>query len=206
MTPRAKPFGALMPVPTAVPPRGSSPTRGSVASSRSIAVLDLRGVPAELLAERHGRGVHEVRAAGLHDALEPALLAAERLGQVLEGRHQLDRDAPGGGEVDGRREHVVRRLRGVDLVVRVHPPPEPLRRQCGDHLVGVHVRRRARPGLEHVDGEVVVPGARRHLGGRVVDGRRDVGGEHLQATVHDGRRALDRWPGPRSATARCAGR
>ena len=36
ITPRAKPFGALMPVPTAVPPRGSSPTRGSVASMRSM--------------------------------------------------------------------------------------------------------------------------------------------------------------------------
>ena len=35
MTPLAKPFGALMPVPTAVPPRGSSPRRGSAARARS---------------------------------------------------------------------------------------------------------------------------------------------------------------------------
>ena len=33
----AKPGGVLMPVPTAVPPRGSSRTRGSTPSSRSIA-------------------------------------------------------------------------------------------------------------------------------------------------------------------------
>ena len=33
----AKPSGVLMPVPTAVPPSGSSRTRGSTASSRSTA-------------------------------------------------------------------------------------------------------------------------------------------------------------------------
>ena len=37
ITAAAKPGGVLIPVPTAVPPRGSSRTRGSTASSRSAA-------------------------------------------------------------------------------------------------------------------------------------------------------------------------
>ena len=37
MTERANVFGALMPVPTAVPPSGSAPTDGSAASMRSRA-------------------------------------------------------------------------------------------------------------------------------------------------------------------------
>ena len=52
-----------MPVPTAVPPSGSAHSRGSVSSQARDAVFDLRRVAAELLAERHRRRVHEVRAA-----------------------------------------------------------------------------------------------------------------------------------------------
>ena len=47
------------------------------------------------------------------------------------------------------------------MVVGVHRPAQALGRQVGDHLVGVHVRRRARAGLEDVDREVVVPLGRR---------------------------------------------
>ncbi len=58
-----EPGGQLMPVPTAVPPSGSSPTLPSVALMRAAAWRDLRGVAAELLAKRDGRGVHQVGAA-----------------------------------------------------------------------------------------------------------------------------------------------
>ena len=47
-------------------------------------------------------------------------LRLERLGQVLERRDQVADDAGGRGHVHRRREHVVRRLRRVDVVVRVH--------------------------------------------------------------------------------------
>ena len=56
------------------------------------------------------------------------------------------------GEMDGGREDVVRALAHVDVVVRMHV----LAGQGGDDLVGVHVRARARAGLEHVDRELVV--------------------------------------------------
>ena len=84
-----KPAGVLMPVPTAVPPSGSSRTRGSTDSSRSPGVADGGGVPAELLAEHHRRRVHEVRAAGLHQAGELGGLRLQRGGE--------DARAPGPG-------------------------------------------------------------------------------------------------------------
>ncbi len=82
-----------MPVPTAVPPRGSSPTAGQHGDDSLDAVLDRLGVAAELLAEGHGRRVHQVGAAGLHDSLEPALLPAQLLRQVLERRDQVHRES-----------------------------------------------------------------------------------------------------------------
>ena len=62
---------------------------------------------------------------------------------------------------------------------------EPLGGEGGDHLVGVHVRRGARPGLEHVDRELVVPLALGDLVGR--------GRDRLGACV--GRRATSRSDG-----------
>ena len=56
------------------------------------------------------------------------------------------------GEMDGRREDVVRALAHVDVVVRMHV----LAGERRDHLVRVHVRARARAGLEDVDRELVV--------------------------------------------------
>ena len=75
----ANPRGQLMPVPTAVPPRGSP----------LDAVLDGLCVAAELLAERHRSGVHQMRAAGLHHCLEAALLAPQLLREVLERGDQV---------------------------------------------------------------------------------------------------------------------
>ena len=67
------------------------------------------------------------------------------------------------GEVDGRREDVVRALAHVDVVVRV----DVVTGERCDHLVGVHVRARARAGLEDVDRELVVVVA---VGDRVAGG------------------------------------
>ena len=60
------------------------------------------------------------------------------------------------GNVDAGREHVVRRLAGVDVVVRVNLRAENLACQVGQNLVHVHVRRCARAGLEDVDRELAV--------------------------------------------------
>ena len=80
------------------------------------AVLDLRGVAAELLAERDRGRVHQMRAAGLHDLGELALLRAQ--GLAPDARAAGIKSSVSGGrgrEVHRRREHVVRRLRRVDV-------------------------------------------------------------------------------------------
>ena len=91
MTRSAKPSGVLMPVPTAVPPRGSSATRGSDGLEPLDAESHDRGVAAELLAEHHRGGVHQVRAAGLHDVVELLGLRLERRREVVQRRHQVAR-------------------------------------------------------------------------------------------------------------------
>ena len=53
------------------------------------AVLDGLCVAAELLAERDGSGVHQMRAAGLDHCLEAALLAPQLLREVLERGDQV---------------------------------------------------------------------------------------------------------------------
>ena len=53
MTRCGKPAGVLIPVPTAVPPSGTSAARGSADCEPLDAVAHRRGVAAELLAERH---------------------------------------------------------------------------------------------------------------------------------------------------------
>ena len=79
---RANSGCVFRPVPTAVPPSGIWPSRSSVASSRRPPCAHLGRVAAELLAERHRHGVHQVRAAGLDDVVELARLRLERLARA----------------------------------------------------------------------------------------------------------------------------
>ena len=117
---------------------------------------NLRGVAAELLAERHGHGVHEMRATGLHDVVELDGLPLERCGERLERGNEIVRELAQRGEVHRRRKDVVRRLAHVDVIVGVNA----LSREGRHDLVRVHVRARAGSGLEDVDRELVVELAR----------------------------------------------
>ena len=104
ITSAANPAGVLMPVPTAVPPSGSSPTRGSDARSRSMPYRTCGGVPAELLPERHRRRVHQVGAAGLDHRRRtrrpcaPATRArcSQRRDQVADDARSRRRGSPTG--------------------------------------------------------------------------------------------------------------
>ena len=148
----------------------------------------LRGVAGELLAERHRHGVHEVRAAGLHDVLELRGLGGERRLEVLERGQQRVRRLVERGEVDGAREHVVGRLAHVHVVVGMHA----LAGEVRDDLVGVHVRRGARAGLEDVDRELVVVLAGGDVVGRRADPLGEVGVELAEVGVDARGGALDR--------------
>ena len=81
---------------------------------------DLRRIAGELLAERHGHGVHEVRAPGLHDVVELHRLPLERRREQPERGQEIVRELPERSQVHGRREDVVRRLAHVHVVVRVN--------------------------------------------------------------------------------------
>src|SRR6476619_8075243 len=74
------------------------------------ALSDLRSLPGELLAEGHGHGVHQVRAARLDDAVELLCLALERMGELLERRKEVVDHPVERREVHRGGEHVVRRL------------------------------------------------------------------------------------------------
>src|SRR5581483_9400396 len=74
-----------------------------------------------------------------------------------------------------------------DVVVRVHV----VAGERGDDLVRVHVRRRARAGLEDVDRELVVEVAVRDPVGRRGDALPAVGVQQPELRVHPRRGALD---------------
>ena len=99
-TPAAKSGWVFRPVPTAVPPSGICATRGRASATRSRPEPDLRGVAAELLAQRDRHGVHEVRAAGLDEVGELVGLGRQRAGQALEGGQQLVAGLGHGRQVD----------------------------------------------------------------------------------------------------------
>ena len=111
-------------------------------------------------------------------------LGRELVVQPLERGDQVAGDGQRRRNVHRRRERVVRRLPHVDVVVRMDgaflalradAEPQPLVRQVGDHLVGVHVGRGAGAGLVDVDRKVVVVLA----GGDFFDGGDDRLGEFL---------------------------
>ena len=140
------------------------------------ALLDLEGVAAEFLAQRHRGGVLGVGAADLDDVLESLGLVGERAVQLLQARqrhvarHHRDR------HVHRRGESVVRGLAHVDVVVGVDRffrsdlAAQHLDGAVRDHLVGVHVRLGARSGLPDDEREMVVPFALDHFGRRLDDG------------------------------------
>ena len=198
-----------MPVPTAVPPSGSSPTRGSASRSRSTPSLDLRGVAAELLAERDRRGVHEVGAARLHDRPRTAArLAPQRRGEVLERGEQLD----------GRSSRTAARwmadgntsfddCEAFTWSFGCTGAPEPLRRErwraprsCSCSTTCPSRSGTRRPG----SGRPSCP--RRPRRRRRGSPSATSFGDHLQPGVDRRRRPLDRRPARRSAPARSAAR
>ena len=152
-----------------------------------LALAHLRRIAAELLAERDGDGVHPVRAARLDDVGELLRLRLQRRREAVERRQQVVDDLVERGEVHGGGEDVVRALAHVDVVVRVHV----LACERRDHLVGVHVRRGARAGLEDVDRKLVVELAVRDAVAGGGDALRLVGVEQAELAVHAGGGGLD---------------
>ena len=101
-----------------------------------------------------------MRAAHLQYVVE--LLRLDRQGGRERARSDHEIAVPEQQREPGRgREHVVRRLRHVDVIVGMHEavfaarPAEEFGGTVRDHLVDVHVVRRAGAGLVDVDDELI---------------------------------------------------
>ena len=136
-------------------------------------VVELGDVAGELLPEGERDRILQMGPTDLHDVGPGGRLRIERVAQRTDGRQEPFGELRRGGDVHRGRERVVRGLREVDVVVRVHGglraelAPRDLDRPVRDDLVHVHVGLGARPRLPHVEGEVVVEGAGEDLvGGR----------------------------------------
>jgi hypothetical protein len=128
----------------------------------------------ELLLERHRDGILQLRAPDLQDAREFGGLQAERVRQRVELRQQaLDRAAQ--PDLERGRIAVVRALAAVDVIVGMESrvpalrQPGELKAEVGDHLVDVHVGRRAGASLHDVDDELVAQSALLDLLARAID-------------------------------------
>ena len=154
----------MIPVPTAVPPSGTASELGLGGTGSADRLLDLTGVAPELLAEPDRGRVLEVGPAGLDDRPELARLGVER--------------GPRSASSAGRRSSSIAIAAASWIAVGItsfedwhlltwsfgwtrRPPPSAIRREVGDDLVHVRVRRRSRAGLVDVDRELVVVARRR---------------------------------------------
>ena len=141
---------------------------------------------------------HRVLQAGAPQVLGVADLLGLREQRVLEQLDALERLAADDVRREGerRRVHVVRRLRAVDVVVRVHAVVRPahaaeqLVRAVRDHLVHVHVDRGAAAAVHDVDRELAAVLAGRDLVRRRDDRRGELRRQLARREVRACRRGL----------------
>ncbi|MNO92612.1 hypothetical protein D3C76_841930 [compost metagenome] len=155
----------------------------------ALGIVELGDEGRHLLAEGDRRGVHHVRAAGLHQLLVACRQLGQPRGQLCDGRQQLVVHRVCRSDVHGGGEAVVGTLRAVDVVVGVHGrlaatalagqfvgPP-------GDHFVDVHVALGAAAGLPDHQRELIVMLAVEHFVGGLLDQPGDFGRQVTVAIV-----------------------
>ena len=152
-------------------------------------IIELRDPAGDNLAERDRRRVHQVRAADHHDVGKGVRLGSQRVAQCAHCRQELLVYQVDRRDVHHRRKRVVRRLPAVDIIVRMDRflradyAARQLNRTVGDHLVRVHVRLRAGPGLEHDERKLGVQTTVDDLLRRAHDQRHLVGGQLAERAV-----------------------
>jgi hypothetical protein len=161
------------------------------------AVFDLLGVAGKFLAQRQRCGVLGVGAPDLDDGSPGLGFVVERIAQLLQRRDQPVHDLFRRRDMHRRGIGIVRRLAHVDVIVgmdrlfRAQLAAEHLDRAVRNHLVGVHVGLRARAGLPHDEGEMVVKLAFQHLLRRRHNRFADRRVELAEVHIGFGRGALD---------------
>ena len=159
-------------------------------------VIDLRDPAGDFLTERERRGVLQVGAADLDDVVVGARFRVERVAQLADAGLEMIHERVEGGHAHGGREHVVRRLALVHVVVGMHETlfathaAEQFAGAVREHFVHVHVRLRARAGLPHGQREFVVMLAGNDFVGGLDDGVGLLRIEYAQVLVDLGRGAL----------------
>ena len=157
-----------------------------------VAVVAEHGTPAaDLLPERERHGVLQVRAADLDHIAVLRAQAVERCRQAADGRQHLLLERNARSHVHGRRKRVVRALRAVDVVVRVHEVfAQQLIGAVGNDLVDIHIRLRAAAGLPDGKREVAVERTVEDLVAGGLDGAGAAGVEHAELRIGARRREL----------------
>ena len=161
------------------------------------AVGKLRSIAGEFLAQGQRRRVLQVGAADLDDRVPALRLVGQSFMHLPERGEQPLVNRSSRGDMHGRREAVVRRLALVHVVVRVDRllaaaiATKDLVGAAGDHLIGVHVRLRARPGLPDDQRELAVEIAAGDFGGGLLDRLGKLRVEAADARVHPRRGLLD---------------
>ena len=153
------------------------------------------GVSAELLPEGDRHGILQMRPARLQDVRELVRFVRQAFGEDVGVRAE-QRGAEQQRQARRRRKHVVRRLAHVHVVVRMHASvrasrlAEDLAGAIRQHLVRVHVVRRAGARLVYVDDELIAESAAQDFIGGVEDGGSDVPVQPPQRGIGFGRGLL----------------
>ena len=161
------------------------------------AVVELGGVARKFLSEGERSGVLEVGASDLDHRAEGLRAFGERRAERPDrGKHPF-LEGQDRRHVHRGREHVVRRLAPVHVVVRVDEalfaarPAEDFAGPVREHLVQVHVGLGAAAGLPDEERELALVFSREDLVGGGRDGVRLLLGEPAEIPVHQRRRLLD---------------
>ena len=169
---------------------------------RSRSAVELRGVPAELLAERERHRVLQVRAPDLHDVGELLCLARRaRRASATHGRQRSGARSSCAaamciavGNVSFEDCDMFTWSFGWTGVLRAQLAAGDLDRAVRDHLVRVHVRLRARARLPHEQREVVVELPVGDLVGRLLDQPADARGRGSRSRRCTSRRIASARP------------
>ena len=108
---------------------------------------ELCGIAGKFLAQREGRGVHQMGAADLHDAGKLDGLRFQSRGHGGQCGSQIGTQHLHHADVQGARDDIVRRLAEIDVVIRVQLGsraggiPGELRGAGDDHFIRVRVGR-----------------------------------------------------------------
>jgi hypothetical protein len=154
-------------------------------------MIDLRVPAAHLLTERQRHRIHQMCAPGLDDLADVTDAATDHRAEICECRQQVLLDGEQCAQMDRGRNHIVRALAHVDVIVGMHCDAGIAAGEVRDHLVGIHVGAGARAGLEYVEREVCVVPAFRHFERGLLDGCCPLGIETVEVEVGRRRGPLD---------------